>query len=150
MEIELAEALWVLGKLPAEALPEVACEALAKGADGPALRQLAGLQNPTRREVDDLFERALAELGRKLPSKRDAGLYFAKNIASKIISGEVEPYEGARQIWMEVWNECGRPEELTVFVGLADGYEDEPQHQEAYRKDIIDEAKKLVSSPRLA
>ncbi len=77
--------------------------------------------------------------------KCEAGMRVAKGIAKQIVSGEIESYEGARKIWVDVWEECRELDELTVFVGLTSGYEDEPEHRKEYIEDIIREAKTLIS-----
>ena len=142
--IELAHALWQIGKFPVERLPDVAIQALEKGFDGPALRELAGLQKLTERDLGNLFELALKEVGRLPMSKREAGLIVAKNIAQEIINGNIEPYEGARRIWWDIWEQNRELDELKVFVGLASGYEDEPDHRHEYVDDILKEARKLI------
>jgi hypothetical protein len=144
LEIDLAQALWCLGQLPPEDIPEIACQALERGFDSPTIRKLAGLHKPVASDIGDLFDRAMIEMGRKPLSKKAAGLLIAKDIAAQIVRGQIDPYQGAREIWWEIWNECERPEELKAFVGLADGYEDEPSHREQYRNDIVAEAKKLL------
>jgi hypothetical protein len=144
MKIELAQALWQIGKLSAEKLPDVAIQALRRGFDGSALRELAGLQKPTKQDIGDLFDRALKEVECLPISKREASLIVAKNIAQEIINGNIEPYEGARRIWWDIWDQNRELDELKVFVGLASGYEDEPNHQQKYANDIIKEARKLI------
>ena len=146
MKIELAQALRQIGKLAAETLPDVAIQALGRGFDGPALRELAGLQRPTEQDIGNLFERALKEVGCLPISKREAGLIVANDIAQDIINGNIEPYEGARRIWWDIWDQNRELDELKVFVGLASGYEEEPSHRQEYIVDIIKEARKLIQT----
>lgn len=66
--------------------------------------------------------------------------------AREILAGRLDPYEGARLIWVEGWNELGRPEELTVFVGCASEWEDDPDHRAEYEADIRAAAAALLES----
>jgi len=69
---KLLQARWVLGRVDAEDWVEQAALALDQGFDGTALRQLAGLMNPTGRDLGRLPERALAEMGLDPCDKEDA------------------------------------------------------------------------------
>ena len=60
---QLLQARWVLGGVGAHEWVDQAALALDQGYDGTALRQLAGLTNPTQRDLGHLPDRALAELG---------------------------------------------------------------------------------------
>lgn len=145
MDIERAEALWRLGQLPVGDLQQVALDALAAGYYGPALVELAQFQYATRRDLGDLFQRALSEMDRLPISERQAGLRIAKSIAVKVLAGQIDPYEGAREIWQGVWEQAGRPAELTPFVGLASEYEDDFAHRQQYINDLIQEASNLIN-----
>jgi hypothetical protein len=50
-----------MDELEAERLPGLATQLLVDGVDNPALRQLAGLINPSYWEAAPLFERLLAD-----------------------------------------------------------------------------------------
>ena len=138
------EASYYLGELDPEEMPGIALRALEAGYDGPALLELARMSSPTILGVGDLFERALGEVGRPSLPEDEAGLRVARNIARKITSGGLPPYEGARTIWMEVWNKFGRPDELTPFVGLASLYEADPERRPLHLKEIVARAKELA------
>lgn len=62
---ELLQARWVLGGMTAEELTDQAVLGLEQGFDGTALRQLAWLVRPTKRDLENLPERAFAEMGLK-------------------------------------------------------------------------------------
>jgi hypothetical protein len=61
-------AWFVLGVAPTERVPWWAAQWLADGHDGPALRELAGLNGRDPHAVNDLLPGALADLGLTLPS----------------------------------------------------------------------------------
>ena len=69
-EPEMLQVRWILNRLDAEELVLNAVRALEHGFDGTALRQLAGLDKPTNRDLGNLPERAFAEMGLK-PCNRD-------------------------------------------------------------------------------
>ncbi len=145
MDLGEIEASYYLGDLDPEEMPGIALRALGAGYRGPALLELARMSNPTVANVGDLFEHALGEMGRPPLPKDEAGLRVARNIARKIVSGKVRPYEGAQLIWTKVWNRCGRPERLTPFVGLASLYEADPERRPLHLKEIMARAEELAA-----
>ena len=144
-DADLVSARWILGLIPGEELPGIAITALESGLDGTALRETAGLFRPTIRDAGTIFKRALEEMGCKPITKLQAGVYWAKEIAGQIVTGEIDPYEGACRIWSDVWQECDRPEQLTPLVALASEYEDDFARRPLYAEDIIREAQKLLA-----
>ena len=75
----------------------------------------------------------------------EAGFTIARNIAQEVLRGTIAPYEGAKQIWHEVYTRIPELKELKLFVGLASEYEDDPKHREDYQRQIVEECEKLVS-----
>ena len=145
LDLGKAEASYYLGDLLPEEMPGIALRALEAGYYGPALLELARMSKPPAPNAGSLFERALGEMRRPLLPKDKAGLRVARNIARKITSGELPPYEGARMIWTEVWNKCGRPDELTPFVGLASLYEADSEHRPLHLREIVARAEELAN-----
>ena len=96
---DVVAAKWVLGRLPSQALPAIATDALVSGLDSQALRELAGELHPTVEESGPLFEEILGEFGIGIPDRSRAGLVLAKAYAAQIIDGTISPYEGAQHIW---------------------------------------------------
>ena len=144
LDLGEVEASFYLGDLDPEELPGIALAALDAGYDGPALLGLARMSSPVARNVGDLFERALGEMGRSPLPKDEAGLRVARNTARKIVCGEMHPYEGASFIWTKVWKGCGRSDELTPFVGLASLYEADPERRPFHLKEIVARAEELA------
>ena len=139
-------ALLVLDKQPTEALPDVATDALLRGIDSPSLRALAGTPASDVRESRDLFWAAMNELHVDPPTADEARWSLVLSWARDIEAGRVSPAEGARRIWWDGWEELGRPDELTVFVGLASEWEDDENHRDAYERDIRRAASKLIAT----
>ncbi len=70
IDVVLAE--WVLERLPAERVPELAVRALEDGCDCSTVAALAGLERPTRADVEDHLPRILADLELRRPSPDEA------------------------------------------------------------------------------
>lgn len=120
-------ALWALGRLRSEQIPEIATDWLANGLDSPSLRRLAGVSAPVMSEVGPLFERALTELRVVTPQKSEALMRLARHYAQQIVDGTVSPYDGARKLWWDVANEVEKPSQLLLsFVGAASELDDLP------------------------
>lgn len=146
MSLLHAAARYVLGLATAQELPGAAANALAAGLDSPSLRQLAAAQGDGRATIDRLLRSALTELRWTMPSPAEAGLLHARRVAEDIVAGRVAPYEGARQIWTEVYVQVPTLVELRPFVGLASEWEDDPAHREELARTIVEESKRLSSA----
>lgn len=121
--------LMVVDLQPSERLPDVAAAALVDGLDSPSLRTLAGTPATEVREARDLFLAALAELGIALPTPDQARWNLVRSWADDIVSDRVAPNDGAHRIWQQAFWQLGAPEVLTVFVGLADEWDDHEGHR---------------------
>jgi hypothetical protein len=62
---EVLQARWILGGIEPQEFVDVAIYALQQGFDGPALQQIAGLSNPTSRDLGNLPDRVFADMGLK-------------------------------------------------------------------------------------
>jgi hypothetical protein len=86
-----------LGLLPGDELPDVATAALVDGYESPSLAALAG-QSTSRYDAVEcrrLLEKALDELGLRVPTVIDAGQTMVRVYARLVAAGEVEPSDGA-------------------------------------------------------
>jgi hypothetical protein len=144
MDLSQIAELYVLGTFPVDDLPIAAQDALEAGQDSPALRRLAGADSADLDDIRRLFQKALDELGVRLPSPSEAGLAFARRIAGDIARGTIPPYDGAKQIWAKVYTRFPHLNMLRPFVGFASEYEDDVAHREDYSQLIIEESKKLL------
>ena len=140
MSLKQAIAFWKMGLLSSEQLPAIAAEALEVGFDCLSLRVLAGETDHIGSTVDPLFSRAINELEIPIPDHRTAAKVVAACYAAGILDGTWSPYEGARKIWRNVANVFDKDPEiwgqLSVFVGLASEWEDDPTHLPDYERDI--------------
>lgn len=147
LNLEEVEARYYYGELFPEEMPDVVLKAVEAGHDGPALMELVWMRRLTMREVGDLFDRALGEMGRSPLPKDEAGLRIARTIAQKIVSGGIHPYEGALRIG-GILSECPSLDVLSTFVALADEYEDHLENRPRYLEEIVARAEELVTGTR--
>jgi hypothetical protein len=122
--LDVVAARWVLGRIPSEALPQIAADLLEAGRDTRSLRRLAGEMQPTLGETGPLFEEVLDELGIAVPDRSRAGLVLAKAYAVQIIEGSLSAYDGARHIWGIQLEVEGLTLELGPFVYWASEWDE--------------------------
>jgi hypothetical protein len=104
LDPELLQARWVLGGIEPEQFVEIGVSALKQGFDGTALQQIAGLSQPTSRDLGNLPARVFAEMGLKPINQDEAvDLLLARGepSTSPVISElrKAFPYFGDR--WKE-------------------------------------------------
>ena len=82
-----------------------------------------------------------------VPSKRDAVMYLAREIAKEILAGTMTAYLGAKQIWDLTLHalDADLPE-LDTFVYAASEWEDRPEDRVAFEEGIVASARELVNS----
>ncbi|NDP58212.1 MAG: hypothetical protein GZ090_02510 [Oxalobacteraceae bacterium] len=137
------EAMWVLGLLLGEELPEHAASALEEGFDSEAILQLSICSPNEAEQIHQLFERILAEGGGGKMSKVDALKHYAKQISTSILSDKISPLEGAKLIWRATINSQEREfHELDSFIYAASEMEDRPEDKEFFEKAIREEAQR--------
>lgn len=140
-------ARWYCSRVLPEDMPQFAADALEAGFDGTALRRLAGLLKPTTRDVGDLFQRALCEIGTvKVQSKEQALVFLSRLTALDIVERRIEPRRGA-EILAGYAMALRYPDFIAEFVQLADmprwgEYAPSPQK---LAQEIIAEAQPLLA-----
>lgn len=121
-------ARFVLGIASTENVPWWAAQWLADGYDGPALRELAGLNSRDPRAVNDLLPAALAEMGVTMPSTAAAAAGDAfRQMAEMCVSGQAGELWVAQQVDVIVAcsDYCSDVTELPLgrLYGVADEWE---------------------------
>lgn len=145
---DLFVAKWYCSKVLPEDMPQFAADALEAGYDGLALRRLAGLTRPTSRDVGDLFERVLREIGTvKVQSKEQALIFLSRLTAMDIVEGRIEPLRGA-EILANYAMALEYPYFIAEFVQLADMplWGDYAPNRQKLAQEIIAEARLLLAS----
>jgi hypothetical protein len=142
--LEVAAWRMAVGQLASEDLPELATEALVRGLDSLALRELAGQAPDDVRDSADLFRVALAELGIELPDSETAEWRLARRVASEIVAGTISGGRGANKLW-GTYLRVRENGDLRIFVGLASMLDDYPDDVEEIEADIVVAAREFLS-----
>lgn len=132
-DAELVQARWVLGGIEPEHFVELAVSALQHGFDGTSLQQIAGLSQPTARDLGNLPERVFAEMGLK-PIDRDEAvtrlLSRGEPATDPAIRDLLQAFPDFSERWkkhVELWggNSAGSYNDMSEFVHfvVADVYE---------------------------
>jgi hypothetical protein len=151
-DAELLQARFVLGGVGAEELASQAVFALERGFVGTALQQLAGLVRPTQRELENLPERAFAELGLQPIDKEQAVTRLmtrGEPATSATVSALVAAFPEFSRRWrnhIEQWggNPAGSYNDMATFVEFV--------VEDLYEKGAVDEVRRafeLLDKPLL-
>jgi hypothetical protein len=117
----------------------LATDTLIGGLDSQSLRELAGKSNKDDAgDLRDLFNQALSEIKIQPPPEQDALWVLARHFARQLVSGEIEPYVGARWIWAKTAKRVEKEGDLRIFVGLASEWDDHPSFRNELDDRIID------------
>lgn len=93
---QLVEAKLALGLIGPDEMPTLAWNALEAGLDGPSIRRLAALINPSGWETDQITPAFTAEAGMKSISRQEASLRVAMQLARRILREELDPLAYSR------------------------------------------------------
>jgi hypothetical protein len=146
--LQLALARLVIEDQPTEELLDLAADALVRGIDTPALRQLAGTLRTEVRDARDRFLRAVEELGWRRPADEAARRTLVRYWAEQMLAGKLTPYEASRLIWKKASWQLPQDADLMVFVGLASEWEDHPDYREDLEIQMLDEAQRIIHGDR--
>ena len=148
-----------LEKVASDDYVDWAISCLEDGFDSKNLRMLAASEKPYYSpEIDKRFRQSLEELNWKYPEKEESLLNYAKYLAGKIISAEITPSQGCKEIYQISW-ELDYPDKLKNWLYLDEGYNPETMEwlvdsteyyplneSQKFNEAIVYEAKKLVST----
>ena len=141
-----AHAVWELGHLAGEELPEVAVDALVAGLDTPSLRVLAGLTAARMGRAAELSDRAPQELGHRpmvtLPPAREAALW-----AEATAAGAVEVLQGVGALGALSPRTDDAELEAALAEFSADGQRWQrvtPERRPAIERQILDRARAFL------
>lgn len=94
---------WIMGQVPTEDLPYIACNDMLAGNMDDVIVALAALSQPDPWELDPLLARAFARLGLPPMTAREAAKRVAldrmQELARRLVSREVDPLRGANAIY---------------------------------------------------
>lgn len=139
------EAFWLLKLLQVKDLPSIAVEAMTQGWESESLLQIACCEQDESEALQQLFPKALVELGGGTMSVRDALKFYAREISLKILSSEMSPQVGANMI-SDVTAKVADEDfhDLDGFIYAASEMPDRPGEEDFFEKAIVEEAKSLV------
>jgi len=127
--------------------PEKICQpsrdALIPGQNGKNLRYLAGLSSPAGRDILEIIDGALRELGVQAPvTPHDAASRMARRLADDIVARRIEPYEAACRICLSYASEAP---ELEHWSDVVIYYEAEAEARNAERAKLqIEQAARFI------
>jgi hypothetical protein len=112
---------YYFGDLQYWKLPAIAADALDRGFDGPALRQLAGVNNLTLADFDfNIVDSAFREMGVDAPIPSDrARLELAAESAAKALDGRSNVFDEATHIRIRLCHLGEPPQCLKQIVRLS-------------------------------
>lgn len=136
--------LWALDMLPADFLPDAAALALQQGLDGRLTRDLAGA-SPMSAGLRERFADVLDELAVDVPPRADAARFLAVKVSSEILTGTLDPFEGARRLGLVSRVAGPTFRDFDAFIYAESEAEDRPSDREFFAEAIIEEARKWVN-----
>lgn len=109
----------------------MAADALDLGYDGPALRRLAGISNPTEADFDfKMADSAFREMGVNAPiSEDEARLVLAVESVTKALNGKSNVFDEATHIRIHICHLKEPPDCLKRIVGLSRASRDAPRSE---------------------
>jgi hypothetical protein len=99
---KLVEAKLALQRIGPEEMPNLACDALDAGLDGPWIRRLASLINPSGWETDQILPKFMVETGLCQLTRAEASLRLARDLAARILSQDLDPLSFAGD-FLKLW-----------------------------------------------
>jgi hypothetical protein len=97
-------------------IQKLAWDALEADLDGPNIRRLAALENPSPLEVDELLPKVLREMGMRHLPKPEAAERAACRVATRVLETDSDPLLYVNEfygLWVRVAGDCSP--ELTAF-----------------------------------
>lgn len=94
---EIIEARLALDLISSNKMPEVAWDALEAGLDGPAIRRLAALENPTWFQVQDVLPQAAHKMQLAKVTVGEGACRIARRRAQEILETGADPTHFTRE-----------------------------------------------------
>jgi len=116
---QLVEAKLALKMIGPEEMPSLAWDALEAGLDGPFIRRLAALVNPSGWETAQIESAFMAEACMERISEVAASLRIARRLADRILSEGLDPLAYTRDFYL-LWYRAGYPAEMQEVGSLDD------------------------------
>ena len=116
---KLVEAQLALRRIGPDEMPALAWDAMEAGLDGPSIRRLAALTNPSGWEVDQIVPSFMSEAGLNRITLQEASVRLAQQIARRILSEGLDPLDHTRD-FERLWIDADHPSEIQDAGTLED------------------------------
>jgi len=113
---EVIEARLALKLIPSSDMPSIAWDALEAGLDGPAIRRLAALDQPTWFEINEVLPNAMREMGLSSITAREGASRYAARRASEILQSSADVLKFTQE-FEQLWIATGYENEI-VQLGV--------------------------------
>jgi hypothetical protein len=134
----IIEAKLALNMLRPEAFPMQAMDALEADLDGPTIRRVSGLINPSGYTTDLLRERFMTEAGLVAITKDTACARLAQELAREAIRSGADPLQFTKDL-KQLWIAADYPSALEDIGGL-----DEEVYVSEYMGHTLSETREMV------
>jgi|HubBroStandDraft_4_1064222.scaffolds.fasta_scaffold777048_1 hypothetical protein len=116
---ELVEARMALDLITTDDMPKLAWDALESGLDGPAIRCLAALVQPTWSQVEEVRANAMKEMKLANLTVSDAACRLARWRAQEILQSGEDPLRYTRE-FEQLWIRTRYSRKMKIFGTLDD------------------------------
>lgn len=116
---EIVEARLALDLISSREMPKVAWDALEGGLDGPAIRRLAALDNPTWFQLQEVLPKATQEMHLAKVTAGEGAYRLARQRAQQILETGADPTHYTRELEY-LCIRANWPAELSGYGGLDD------------------------------
>ena len=146
---QLAIAKVVLDLLSVKSMCSIGYWLLEQGHESEGVFDLIALEDARAEEAMRRFLSVVRELDVVLPGKEEAVLFLCRDVACKILEGEVSAIEGANEIWdvSQVVFPSVFPD-LDPFIYAASEWTGRPDEHSLFTSSIEDAARELIGSSR--
>lgn len=139
---EEALARWVLGSASRQAVYTALLARAAEAADSNALSALGQLDLEASDSME-WVEAVAHRIGVRVPNQTDAARSLAVLVSRRILSGELDPFAGARQLGEIARAVQGQKfHEFDAFIYAESEAEDRPEDYHFFRDAIVKEARR--------
>src|SRR6478672_7782746 len=149
-DVALATARLRLGDLPDADVQKLAIRLLEEGLSSPALYELAGTPAFALDGVGGVVDRMFDELGDQLPTREEATLLLAQQIADETVNGRIEPERGAYRFYFLYYDGDMDWRLASPFHELMNAIEDHPELRTEAERQIKEEAVRFLAEQREA
>ncbi len=140
--IQVLQARWQLGLIQPHQVPAFAMQLLEQGEEDITIAALAALEEPTYWYIQPLIAQAIRRANLPPLTDEQAWWILITDAARRIVSGDVQPFEGANEI-ARCCRDMKYPDFLIEMYNLWDEYN--PTECDRFNEKIREEAAALLA-----